>query len=100
MKRLGSRVNLIPVIAKADTMTPNDLLSFKQRVRSTLPFSYLFHLLICHTLNTQVREAIAAEGIRIYTPPIEHDDNQAAEHAKMLTVRQISEQARRGIYAD
>lgn len=32
MKRLGTRVNLIPVIAKADTMTPEDLLSFKQRV--------------------------------------------------------------------
>lgn len=32
MKRLGSRVNLIPVIAKADTLTPNDLAQFKQRV--------------------------------------------------------------------
>lgn len=32
MKRLGTRVNLIPVIAKADTMTPEDLLAFKQRV--------------------------------------------------------------------
>ncbi len=32
MKRLGTRVNLIPVIAKADTMTPNDLLLFKERV--------------------------------------------------------------------
>lgn len=33
MKRLGTRVNLIPVIAKADTLTQNDLLKFKQRVR-------------------------------------------------------------------
>ena len=32
MKRLGSRVNLIPVIAKADTLTPNDLETFKRRV--------------------------------------------------------------------
>lgn len=32
MKRLGTRVNLIPVIAKADTLTQNDLYSFKQRV--------------------------------------------------------------------
>ncbi|KAG2193905.1 hypothetical protein INT47_004153 [Mucor saturninus] len=30
MKRLGSRVNLIPVIAKADTLTPKDLAKFKQ----------------------------------------------------------------------
>ena len=33
MKRLGTRVNLIPVIAKADTLTQNDLQLFKQRVR-------------------------------------------------------------------
>ena len=32
MKRLGTRVNLIPVIAKADTLTQNDLYTFKQRV--------------------------------------------------------------------
>lgn len=32
MKRLGSRVNLIPVIAKADTLTPADLAKFKQNV--------------------------------------------------------------------
>jgi cell division control protein 12 len=36
MKRLGTRVNLIPVIAKADTLTQNDLYAFKQRVRSPL----------------------------------------------------------------
>ena len=33
MKRLGSRVNLIPVIAKADTLTQHDLAIFKKRVR-------------------------------------------------------------------
>ena len=32
MKRLGSRVNLIPVVAKADTMIPEDLENFKIRV--------------------------------------------------------------------
>lgn len=32
MKRLSSRVNLIPVVAKADTLTPSDLARFKQRV--------------------------------------------------------------------
>jgi cell division control protein 12 len=34
MKRLCSRVNLIPVIAKADTLSPSDLQRFKQRVSS------------------------------------------------------------------
>ena len=32
MKRLCSRVNLIPVIAKADTLSPADLAKFKQKV--------------------------------------------------------------------
>jgi cell division control protein 12 len=32
MKRLGTRVNLIPVIAQADTLTQSDLFTFEQRV--------------------------------------------------------------------
>ena len=36
MKRLGTCVNLIPVIAKADTLTQNDLYTFKQPVRTYL----------------------------------------------------------------
>lgn len=63
MKRLGTRVNLIPVIAKADTMTPNDLHVFKQRIR----------------------EVIAAQGIRIYVPPVDgEDDESSSEHARSL----------------
>lgn len=34
MKRLGTRVNLIPVIAKADTLTQEDLQNFKYIVSS------------------------------------------------------------------
>ena len=33
MKRLCTRVNLIPVVAKADTLSPTDLAKFKSRVR-------------------------------------------------------------------
>lgn len=63
MKRLGTRANLIPVIAKADTMTPNDLLLFKQRIR----------------------EVINAQGIRIYVPPVDDDDDPASiEHVRAL----------------
>jgi cell division control protein 12 len=32
MKELGSRVNLIPVIAKADTLTKEEIMGFKERV--------------------------------------------------------------------
>ncbi|KAG9099094.1 hypothetical protein FRC06_005654 [Ceratobasidium sp. 370] len=62
MKRLGTRVNLIPVIAKADTLTQSDLAIFKKRIR----------------------EVIAAQGIRVYQPPIEPDDQASAEQARIL----------------
>jgi len=57
MKRLGSRVNLIPVIAKADTLTPSDLEQFKRRVR----------------------EVIAAQNIQVYSCPIESDDESSTK---------------------
>ena len=41
MKRLSSRVNLIPVVAKADTLSPNDLARFKQRVRALYQKHYV-----------------------------------------------------------
>ena len=37
MKRLCTRVNLIPVIAKADTLSQADLNKFKQRVSVNQP---------------------------------------------------------------
>jgi cell division control protein 12 len=64
MKRLGTRVNLIPVIAKADTMAPNDLEEMKERVRAT----------------------INAQGIKVYVPPIELDDPASADHSRALIV--------------
>lgn len=62
MKRLLSRVNLIPVIAKADTLAPAELLQFKQRIR----------------------EVIEAQDIAIYVPPLDAEDAASAEHAKQL----------------
>ncbi|RMZ84086.1 hypothetical protein DV737_g1256, partial [Chaetothyriales sp. CBS 132003] len=63
MKRLSSRVNLIPVVAKADTLSPADLARFKHRIRNV----------------------IEAQGIKIYQPPVEEDDEAAALHARALT---------------
>jgi septin 7 len=37
MRRLHTKVNLIPVIAKADTMTDEEIAAFKQRVRGSEP---------------------------------------------------------------
>ncbi|CDH59667.1 cell division control protein 12 [Lichtheimia corymbifera JMRC:FSU:9682] len=52
MKHLGSRVNLIPVIAKADTLTPNDLAKFKRNIL----------------------DVVDAQDIRVYSCPIESED--------------------------
>lgn len=38
MKRLHAKVNLIPVIAKADTMTDEEIISFKQRILADIAF--------------------------------------------------------------
>lgn len=62
MKRLSTRVNLIPVIAKSDTLSPKELLAFK----------------------TRIRDVIETQDINIYTPPLELDDGASAEHAKQL----------------
>ncbi|KAJ5573748.1 uncharacterized protein N7459_008175 [Penicillium hispanicum] len=62
MKRLSSRVNLIPVVAKADTLSHADLVRYKERIRAV----------------------IEAQGIKIYTPPVEEDDEHAASHARSL----------------
>ena len=34
MKRLHDKVNIVPVIAKADTMTPEEIIRFKKQVSS------------------------------------------------------------------
>ncbi|KAI7906439.1 Septin-domain-containing protein [Cokeromyces recurvatus] len=62
MKRLGSRVNLIPVIAKADTLTPINLEKFKQNIR----------------------EVIAAQNIQVYTCPLESDDEETTKRNKIM----------------
>ncbi|KAJ1560541.1 hypothetical protein HK405_006732 [Cladochytrium tenue] len=52
MKQLCTRVNLIPVVAKADTLTPADMLAFKERIR----------------------DAIATHNIQVYSPPVQSED--------------------------
>ncbi|KAK7206233.1 septin-4 [Myxozyma melibiosi] len=62
MKRLSTRVNLIPVIAKADTISSEDLAEFKLRIR----------------------QVIEAQDIKVYTPPIEDDDPLMADKAREI----------------
>ena len=37
MRRLSTRVNVIPCVGKADSCTPTELKTFKKRVRGVLP---------------------------------------------------------------
>ena len=62
MKRLSQRVNLIPVVAKADTLTPRDLALFKERIR----------------------DVIRTHGITVFAPPVDSIDEASAEHARAL----------------
>ncbi|OZJ04950.1 hypothetical protein BZG36_01741 [Bifiguratus adelaidae] len=56
MRKLHTRVNLIPVIAKADTLTEEEVSLFKQRILAD----------------------IAHQGIEIYQPPLyEFDDDES-----------------------
>ncbi|KAI8373801.1 Septin-domain-containing protein [Blakeslea trispora] len=63
MKRLGSRVNLIPVVAKADTLTPKDLASFKERIRQDLEIHH----------------------IKVYQCPIESEDEDVTNLNRDIT---------------
>ncbi|KAJ1645996.1 Septin spn4 [Coemansia asiatica] len=56
MKAIGARVNLIPVIAKADTLSPAALRQFKKRVM----------------------DVIDAQSIRIYQPPVDSEDESTS----------------------
>ncbi|KAJ1989059.1 Septin spn4 [Coemansia spiralis] len=63
MKAIGARVNLIPVIAKADTLSPAALRQFKKRVM----------------------DVIDAQSIRIYQSPIESEDEHSTQRNKDIT---------------
>ncbi|KAJ2160307.1 Septin spn4 [Coemansia sp. RSA 552] len=57
MKAIGARVNLIPIIAKADTLSPAALRQFKKRVM----------------------DVIDAQSIRIYQPPVDSEEEHAMQ---------------------
>jgi cell division control protein 12 len=57
MKALSSRVNLIPVIAKADTLSKSRLAALKE----------------------QVRKMISLHDIQVYTCPLESDDEETSQ---------------------
>jgi septin 7 len=74
MKKLGHRVNLIPCIAKSDTLTDDELAGFKQRVN--------FQLI------PKILEDFATHNIPYYRPAThENDDPEIILENKEVLVR-------------
>lgn len=65
MQRLHDKVNIIPVIAKADTLTPEEILQFKK----------------------QILNEIALHKIKIYDFPEPSDDEEEAKVLRQLRTR-------------
>lgn len=65
MQRLHDKVNIIPVIAKADTLTPEEILQFKK----------------------QILNEIAQNKIKIYDFPEPLDDEDEAKNLRLLRTR-------------
>lgn len=86
MRRLHAKVNLIPVIAKADTMTDEEIAAFKARVSMTHEMSQkdfcLMPLFLC-----QILADIAHHNIHIYeAPTYENEDEEAIAEAEEIAV--------------
>ena len=77
MRRLSPRVNVIPVIGKADALTPSELRGFKKRVSiSTSSVSF-----VCIKIWTQIMEDIEHYDIPVYNFPydVEEDDEETIQ---------------------
>ena len=49
-----------------------------------MKLKFIFYLLTGKFTSFQIREVIVAQGIRVYQPPIEQDDEQSADLARTL----------------
>jgi len=58
MRRLHTKVNLIPIIAKADTLTDEEIFAFKQRILSDIAFHNI-HIFQAPTYDNEDEETLA-----------------------------------------
>lgn len=84
MRRLSPRVNVIPVIGKADSLTPSELKGFKKRVGC----SFAFFVRIRAHLLLQIMEDIENYDIPVYNFPydVEEDDEETIQDNSELRV--------------
>jgi cell division control protein 11 len=82
MRRLSPRVNVIPVIGKADSLTPSELKGFKKRVSCFPDF-----LVLC-LIQGQIMEDIENYDIPVYNFPydVEEDDEETIQDNSELRV--------------
>ena len=98
MKRLGTRVNLIPVIAKADTMIPEDLANFKLRVRTEFSLAWLYRADFPHLGRYEQSSPLRASRSmsrpstpRTKMPQTMHEACTLSCHSRSLVVRTMSQ---------
>jgi len=82
MRHLHQKVNLIPIIAKADTLTDDEIASFKQRV-----CSICFRTHLCTDSFLQVLSDIAHHNIQIFqAPSYENEDEETIAENEEIAV--------------
>lgn len=93
MRRLSPRVNVIPVIGKADSLTPSELRGFKKRVSSIHKFRELTDP--SHLLCSQIMEDIEHYDIPVYNFPydVEEDDEETIQDNSELRVNKPNNQS-------
>ena len=69
---------MVPVIAKSDSITKDELADFKQLVSTSM---HTLHA--CHSPSAQLNEEFAANGIKIYVP--DHEPVSAAVYKVQLS---------------
>lgn len=79
MKELCTRVNLIPVISKADTITRADLAAFKARVRGHGQTTRAETAQLTHILPLKVNDALRVHGITTYECPVDEEDPESKQ---------------------
>jgi septin 7 len=86
MRRLHTKVNLIPVIAKADTLTDEEVHAFKQRVSGSINLLSSAILEIDTSLS-QILSDIAHHNIHIFqAPAYENEDEEVIAENEEIAV--------------
>lgn len=90
MKRLHDKVNVIPLIAKADTLTPEECQLFKKQVCVFIicvcTNTCVWQLLMSFLPSTQIMKEIQEHKIRIYEFPDTEDDEDSKLIRKIKVV--------------